>query len=39
MKDKGGHQTIAQLNIKLAMLVSSVQAVVACFVTALRVTL
>ena len=37
MKDKVGHKTIAQLSIKPAMLVSSVQAVVACYVTAPRV--
>ena len=37
MKDKAGHYTIAQLSIKPAMFVSSVQAVVACYVTVLRV--
>ena len=31
-------RTLAQLTIKPAMLVSSVQAVVACYVTALRVS-
>ncbi len=37
MKDKARHYTIAQLSIKPAMLVSSVQAVVACCVTVPRV--
>ena len=37
MKDKTGHQTMAQLSRQPAMLVSSVQAVVACYATAPRV--
>ena len=37
MKDRATHKTIAQLGIKPAMLVSSVQTVAACYITAPRI--